>query len=417
MRIAISWRMSNVECRTQHIFYLTCHNRLWNIIFHKNQSNIAIPYTQQTSLKKQILYAIQYACMKNVAASFFRAFPEKPSNCTTSNWHQGLPPNVFCTSLLIRTDYRFPVQHVQRPETSSPSPQCPGRLYRITASNTKDLSSVFHAYMKNVAASFFSCLSERLHCMMSPWSQTKAGRTPYTQSATHAIQCLTTIAEAYRSRWKSQSTLFCTEYGNGCSKRRVPTTQIQTSSIASQKVTLYDVTLITNKGWPHPLHSISHTCYTMSSYHSWSIPNLHFSVQDTGMDVPSAGSSAGFRPPRFRHHLLHLKRLHCMMSPWSQTKAGRTPYTQSPTHPIQGLTTMAKHSKSAFFCTGYGNGCSKRRVPLTQIQTSSIASQKVTLYDVTLITNKGWPHPLHSITHMLYKVLLTIAEEYRSHWK
>ena len=136
--------------------------------------------------------------------------------------------------------------------------------------------------------------------------------------------CLTTIAQACRRHWKSQSALFCTEYGNGCSKRKAPTTQIQTSSIASQKVTLYDVTLITNKGWPHSLHSITHTCYTlssyhswsisqalkipictflyrirhwmfrhtcytMSSYHSWSIPNLHFSVQDTGMDVPSAG--------------------------------------------------------------------------------------------------------------------------------
>ena len=91
---------------------------------------------------------------------FFRTFPRKASHCTAWNWRQGLPQNVFCTSLLIRTEYRFPVQHVQRPETSSPSPQCPGRLYRIAASNTKDLSSVFHAYMKNAAASFFSRLSE-----------------------------------------------------------------------------------------------------------------------------------------------------------------------------------------------------------------------------------------------------------------
>ena len=138
MRIAISWLMSNVECRTRHIFYLTCHNRLWNIIFHKNQSNIAIPYTQQTSLKKQILYAIQYAYMKNVAAPFFSCLSEESLELYNFKLTSGLDSEhflhiTFNQNLLYRSwiNYIFPIHHVQ----------CPGRLDTITAWNTTDLSS------------------------------------------------------------------------------------------------------------------------------------------------------------------------------------------------------------------------------------------------------------------------------------
>ena len=54
--------------------------------------------------------------------------------------------------LELQIDFLFNMCNVLK---QAPSPQCPGRLYRITASKTKDLSSVFHAYMKNAAASFF----------------------------------------------------------------------------------------------------------------------------------------------------------------------------------------------------------------------------------------------------------------------
>ena len=46
----------------------------------------------------------------------------KALNCTTSNWRQGLTQNIFCTTLLNRIDYMFPIHHVQCPETSPPSP-------------------------------------------------------------------------------------------------------------------------------------------------------------------------------------------------------------------------------------------------------------------------------------------------------
>ena len=52
---------------------------------------------------------------KTLLPHFFCAFPKKASNCTTSNWRQGLTQNIFCTSLLIRIYYTFPVQHVQPP--------------------------------------------------------------------------------------------------------------------------------------------------------------------------------------------------------------------------------------------------------------------------------------------------------------
>ena len=116
--------------------------------------------THHTWRHRKRLPVLLSGYVKTRLPHFFRTFPRKASHCTAWNWCQGLPQNVFCTSLSIRTANRFPVQHVQRPETSSPSPQCPERLYRITASNIKNLSSVFHAYMKNAAASFFSCLSE-----------------------------------------------------------------------------------------------------------------------------------------------------------------------------------------------------------------------------------------------------------------
>ena len=120
MRIAISWLMSNVECRTRHIFYLTCHNRLWNIIFHENQSNIAIRYTQQTSLKKQILYAIQYAYMKNVAAPFFSCLSEESLELYNFKLTSGLDSEhflhiTFNQNLPYRSwiNYIFPIHHVK----------------------------------------------------------------------------------------------------------------------------------------------------------------------------------------------------------------------------------------------------------------------------------------------------------------
>ena len=73
--------------------------------------------------------------------------------------------------LELNIDFLF--KHVQRPETSSPSPQCPGRLYRITASNTKDLSSVFHAYMKKrCCPHFFRAFPKKAsNCTTSNWRQ------------------------------------------------------------------------------------------------------------------------------------------------------------------------------------------------------------------------------------------------------